>query len=151
MRFSDILIAQIKAHEGYMPMVYVDSTGHTTIGYGHKLSQDEMHIYQKGGINEASALVLLKADLSAIYEELIDKALWISRQSPARRDCLYNMAYNLGVAGLLKFTRMLDYVRDGKYTEATQEMKVSKWSIQVGQRAVDLMKQMITDEYVLEE
>jgi lysozyme len=55
---------------------------------------------------------------------------------------LISMAFNLGVQGLLGFTRMLSYSQDGDYSGAAEEMLSSKWATQVGNRAVELAGMM---------
>ena len=50
---------------------------------------------------------------------------------------LLDMAYNLGVNGLLKFSRTLRAIERGQWVEAGEEMKDSKWFEQVGSRAAE--------------
>jgi lysozyme len=62
--------------------------------------------------------------------------------TPARQDVIVNMAYNLGLAGLGKVSRMWSALGDGNYDLAATEMLNSKWARQVGNRAVELAEQM---------
>lgn len=57
---------------------------------------------------------------------------------PTRQDVLINMAYNLGIAGFLKFEKMLQAVKERDYQKAADEMVDSIWSGQVGKRADQL-------------
>jgi lysozyme len=53
----------------------------------------------------------------------------------ARQDVLADMAFNLGVGGLMDFRRMLAAARAGAYDLAAAEMLASDWASQVGARA----------------
>lgn len=64
----------------------------------------------------------------------------------ARAEVLINMAFNMGVAALLKFRRVLDAVRADTYAAAATHMLDSRWASQVGRRAVELARQMKTGE-----
>jgi len=56
------------------------------------------------------------------------------------------MAFNLGIAGLLKFENTLALIRSGSYAQAAAEMVKSKWAKQVGKRADRLANMMKTGE-----
>ncbi|MBF0567859.1 MAG: glycoside hydrolase family protein [Nitrospirae bacterium] len=146
MNFSEDLIEQIKRHEGLELMIYNDSRGFPTIGYGHKLSGDEKNLF-KDGINTAKAEQLLMSDLTRIEEELLRKEAWIADVEPVRRDVLYNMAYNLGAAGLLEFHHALNMVQKRQWQQAAAEMRNSRWCNQVGNRCDELSRQMETGRY----
>jgi hypothetical protein len=51
---------------------------------------------------------------------------------PIRRAVLVNMAFNMGINGLLGFKHTLELVRDHKYADAADSMLNSKWAHQVG-------------------
>jgi len=55
---------------------------------------------------------------------------------------LIDMAFNLGVNGLLKFKKTLEFIKNGKFINASNEMLNSAWKFQVGQRAYDLSNQL---------
>ena len=61
---------------------------------------------------------------------------------------LKNMAFNMGVAGLLEFRQMLAEVQTADWPGAAAEMLSSKWATQVGDRAHRLALQMTTGEWV---
>ena len=64
-----------------------------------------------------------------------------------RADALLNMAFNLGVDGLLGFYNTLSSVRAGDYDKAGDNMLASKWARQVKGRAIELAAQMKTGRY----
>ena len=57
------------------------------------------------------------------------------------------MAFNLGVAGLLKFKKMIAALEKRDYDTAAIEMLDSQWAKQVGQRSQELSRQMRTGKW----
>lgn len=110
-------IARLKADEGLRLMPYQDETGNTTIGYGRNLSA--------GGISTGEASVMLDNDLARITDELL-KFPWFGQLDPVRQDAIENMAYNLGVHGLLTFQRMIAALELGAWETAADECLVSR-------------------------
>jgi lysozyme len=123
-------------HEGCRLTVYKDTVGVETIGYGRNL---------RVGLTEAEARFLLHNDLQRVQEQLYTTLPWVSQLSEVRQMVLQDMAYNLGLRGLLGFKQTLELIRTGRYTEASKAMLKSKWSKQVGQRARRLSKMMAED------
>jgi lysozyme len=128
---------QLIAHEGMVLDIYKDTVGIWTIGVGRNLE----HV---GLRSEAEARFLLRSDIVAIRSELERAIPWLSDLDEVRQRVLLDMAFNMGVAGLMKFTKTLGLVANGKLSEAAQEMLLSKWTNQVGQRAHTLSKMMAT-------
>jgi lysozyme len=60
-----------------------------------------------------------------------------------RQAVLLNMAFNLGVGGLLGFKRALGAMRIEDYARAGTEMLDSTWARQVKGRAAELARQMM--------
>ena len=78
---------------------------------------------------------MLENDIAKVVQQL-DKAItWWRSMSENRQRVLCNMAFNLGIAGLLKFNNTLKMIQDGKYKEAADAMRKSLWYRQVGARA----------------
>lgn len=127
-------IKDLKRHEGFRSLPYTDTQGHLTIGYGINLD---------AGITEEEAAVILCMRVSKLQGTLSQFFPWWNEITSERQDVLINMAYNLGVDGLLKFKRMLARVADKNYEGAAQEMRSSKWAVQVKERSTELIKMMI--------
>ena len=128
---------QLIAHEGMVLDIYKDSVGIWTIGVGRNL--------EHGGLrSEAEARYLLRSDIVAIRAELEKAIPWIGDLDEVRQRCLMDMAFNLGVAGLMKFEKTLRLIAQGNLSGASQEMLRSKWADQVGQRAITLSRMMAT-------
>lgn len=126
------VVELIKKHEGLRLKPYTDTTGHMTIGYGCNLS---------AGITEAQASALLALKFNDILSEL-NKYSWFNTVNEARRAVLTDMAFNLGVDGLLEFHIMLECVSRGDYAGAASQMAHSEWARQTGSRAVEDAKIM---------
>jgi lysozyme len=121
-----ILVRQLIRDEGLRLKPYTDSVGKLTIGVGHNLTDV--------GITREQALDILAEDIAAA-EKLLDTELpwWRSLEAPRRR-VLLNMAFNLGYR-LLTFKNTLRAAQEGRYEDAAEGMRASKWARQVGKRA----------------
>jgi lysozyme len=136
------LTALLSHHEGRVPHAYQDSLGFWTIGVGHLIDK------RKGGrIPETIIDALLANDIQEHAESLIRSEPWIENLDPVRKTVLIDMAFNLGVAGLLQFGRTLNAVKQGNYADAAEFMLQSKWATQVGRRARRLSEMMRTGEW----
>jgi lysozyme len=134
------LIDQLIRDEGIKLKPYRDTVGKLTVGVGRNL--DDV------GITKEEAVFLLHNDIRAAEDAVFKALSWTSLLDPIRRAVLVNMAFNMGIAGLLGFKHTLELVKAGKYEEASDEMLNSHWAEQVGPRAARLSKQMATGEWV---
>lgn len=131
------LIEQLKRHEGFRAKPYKDTEGFTTIGYGFNLD---------AGIDEDLAVVILNYQVDKVKADVFSMQ-FVCKLNDARCDVIVNMAFNLGVSGLMKFKKMIAAIERGHYGQAAYEMMDSKWAVQVGNRAIELSEQMRTGEY----
>jgi len=116
-------------------------SGHPwTVGYGHTGTD----VSPATVWTQAQADAVLAKDVDKHCAELIEKAPWVANLDPVRRDVLFNMAFNLGIAGLIGFVNTLAAVKRGDYERACIGMLASKWASQVKSRAQRLAKQMRT-------
>ena len=99
------------------------------------------------GITAREAELMLENDVLYLSSVLPSKIKFFNQLDKVRADILVNMAFNLGVNGLLKFKKMLTAIGDGYFELAAKEMLDSKWARQVGDRALELAQQMKTGEY----
>jgi len=80
-------------------------------------------------------------------EGQLDQAIpWWRNLCDERQDVLCNMAYNMGVAGLLAFHHALDAMQSGDWELAAAGMLASHWATQVPNRAKRLANQMLTGQ-----
>jgi len=127
---------QLIRHEGLRLKPYTDTVGKLTIGVGRNLTDR--------GISKAEAMHLLDNDILEAQTAVVKALPWTVEIDRPRFEILMNMAFNLGIGGLLKFERFLAAVQEGSYELAALEMLNSKWAKQVGQRADELASMMRT-------
>ena len=121
---------EIKSDEGVVLHGYQDHLGYLTIGVGRLIDKRK-----GGGISEFEADFLLDNDLNKIIGLLDFKLPWIMALSDARQRALINMAFQLGVNGLLNFKTMLTALKEGRYEDAAKAAMASKWAQQTPERA----------------
>lgn len=133
------LLDQIKYHEGLRLKPYKCTAGKWTIGYGRNI--------EDRGITKYEAELLLSHDVAEITKQLSSAfEFWRLLDEP-RRAVLINMAFNMGVNGLLKFKKTLGYVKLRMYKDASIEMLDSKWARELKTRSLELSEQMETGEF----
>jgi lysozyme len=123
-------------HEGRMPRIYVDTVGKVTGGIGHNFTDKSL--------SPAAIDLLYQEDMAEVVAGILLFLPWTTTLTPARQMVLYDMGFNLGVPGLLKFVNTLAFIRAGAYDKAATAMLHSKWATQVGHRAVELANIMRT-------
>lgn len=133
------LVEQLKRDEGVRLKPYTDTTGHTTIGVGRNLTDV--------GISMGEAEFLLENDITRTQVALVKALPWTSGLDEARLGAVLNMAFNLGVSGLLGFKTFLRELEAKNYLAAANAMLDSNWADQVGDRALRLSLQIETGQW----
>jgi lysozyme len=131
---TDLLAQELTRDEGSRSKVYIDTVGKNTVGVGRNL--DDV------GLSDDEILMLLKNDIDRVLAELDRVLPWFRSMTDARMRVLANMSFNLGLPTLLQFKATLGAMQAGRYDDAAAGMMDSKWSRQVGQRAVRLAQMM---------
>lgn len=121
------LIERIKQNEGFRGEPYNDTLNIPTIGYGTKLP-----------LTKSEAETILKSRLHVKMAALVKAEPFINDLPSEIRDVLYEMAYQMGVDGVLKFKKMFAALKVGDYKKAADEMLDSKWASQTPKRAEEL-------------
>lgn len=127
---------QLLRDEGCLLKPYRDSVGKLTIGVGRNL--DDV------GLSLAEAEYLLDNDISRATAAVLARLPWAMHLDEVRRGVLINCCFNMGIGGLLGFTKMLAAFERGDYDEAARELLASKYATQVGLRAERLATQLVT-------
>lgn len=131
MSFSrDKLIRELRSDEGEVLHAYEDHLGYITIGVGRLIDKRK-----GGGISKKESAYLLQNDIEKKARELFSRAPWITSLDDVRQRALLNMAFQLGVDGLLGFKNTLRLIDEGKYEEAADNALQSKWARQTPNRA----------------
>lgn len=139
---KDRLIDQLRRDEGEVLTAYQDHLGYWTIGVGRLIDQRK-----GGGISKEESAYLLENDINIRIASLRQKLAWFDDLDEARQGVLVNMAFQMGVAGLLAFTKTLAMVKTGDYEVAASGMLQSLWARQTPARAKRLSDQMLTGEW----
>jgi lysozyme len=132
-----LLIAELRRDEGVDRSAYQDHLGFWTIGVGRLIDRRK-----GGGLSDEEIDYLLQNDVKRFAKELDKRLPWWRGLDPVRQRVIQNMAFNLGVAGLLSFKNTLAAVKAGEWAKASAGMLASKWAKQVGLRAVRLAHMM---------
>lgn len=135
---SERLKAMLIRQEGVRLRLYTDSAGKLTIGIGRCI--------EDVGISLEEAHYLLDND---IMNATIDaqKLHVFSMLDPVRQDVLVNLVFNMGLRTVQGFKKCLAALEAGNWNEAAAELRDSKWSMQVGNRAIELTAMIRTGVY----
>jgi len=125
------LTESIKKNEGFSGTVYKCSEGFDTLGFGTKMP-----------LTTLEAELLLKSRLTAIADDILFHKPLIRRLPLFKQAIIFEMAYQMGVNGVLKFEKMFKALDGGFYALASKEMLNSKWASQTPDRAKTLALRM---------
>jgi len=133
------LARRLIRYEGKRNRMYLDSKGIPTIGIGHNLRDKS--------ISDRAVAVIFEDDLGDVARALERELPWVAALSLPRQAVLYDMAFNMGLGGLLGFAKMLAALKADQWDEAAKEMLDSDYHKDVGRRAEDLAQQMRSGEW----
>lgn len=146
---TETLDQQLIRHEGICLYPYDDKDG-KRVGHGYKQTWDGhltigVGLNLETGITEHEAMILLRLRIERIRGKLRHSISFFDDLSEHRQNVLVNMAYNMGITGLLGFERMLAALEVGDFARAAEEMKNSKWEKQLPVRVKELAEVMRCD------
>ena len=127
----DNLIKSIEKHEGFVGNSYKDHLGFDTIGFGTKLP-----------LTKEESRLILKHRLDKMMQDIKIRKPWFDRLPSEAKSILSEMAYQMGVGGLMNFKKMWDAILTNDYERAAKEMLDSRWAIQTPKRAKELSDKM---------
>lgn len=117
----------VMLHEGYSPVMYTDTVGKSTIGYGRNLTDC--------GISKAEADVLLENDINTCLYDLA-RFPWFAGLNEARQIAVTDWRYNLGPVGFREFAESHGYLERGDFQGFGEHFRQNhKYFSQVGARA----------------
>lgn len=132
----DRLANALRDEEGLRLRPYRCPNGYLTIGIGRNLDTK--------GISREEAWHLLYNDIEECTSQLNEHIPWWKTLDDQRREVLVQMCFQLGIMGLLRFMNFIDYLKQGDYDKAADEMLNSKWAKQDSperaQRLADIMR-----------
>jgi len=135
------LVEMLRLHEGVRYKVYLCSEGYETIGVGRNISEGGL------GLSKDEVDFLLTNDIKRVQDELARNYPWFARLDEVRRDAIIDIAFNLGLTRLRGFVNALAAMSRSQYEIAADEFMDSRWSQQVGNRAVEVTEMIRTGEY----
>ena len=135
------LTEMLRKHEGVRDKVYLCSAGYETIGVGLNISEDGL------GLSEDEIDYLLNNDIKRVREELTEEYYWFAGLNDARQDAMIDLSFNLGQTRLRGFVKALEAMSREEFENAADEFMDSRWSEQVGDRAVEVTEIIRTGEY----
>jgi lysozyme len=135
------LTTRLLAKEGEELKVYKCSRGYLTIGVGRNL--------ETNGITREESRYLLNNDIDRCIKGVLSN-INTTHCNEARLAVLVEMAFNMGVSGLLNFKQFIRCVEQGDFEQAPYHMLDSVWhkERQVGDRSIELAEQMARGEWV---
>ena len=142
MQYRDL----IKQHEGFNEVVYLDTEGVPTVGWGHAFFEESVPSVGDTFTIELCE-ELFEEDLHFVEKEyytIIEPIQKIEGLDLVRRGVLKNMLFNLGLGKLSRFVKMWRAIRLKDWNKASEEMLDSRWARQVKGRATQLSEMMKT-------
>jgi lysozyme len=128
--WRDELRRDLVRDEGTVLHAYKDSEGYLTIGIGRLIDKRK-----GGGISQQEAEMLFEHDFETKLTALNQKIEWFHRLPDRKKRAVGNMAFQLGIGGVMGFRRMLAALKRGDWSAAQREALDSKWAKQTPERA----------------
>jgi len=126
----DRLIEDLKTDEGWSPTVYKDTEGYDTIGYGFLVD-----VRRGGGLPKRIAEQWLEYAAQRRWWALCSKKPFLLEMPEHVQRAVGNMAYQLGVNGVIGFRNMLAALERFDFDTAAREALASRWATQTPRRA----------------
>ena len=133
------IVEQLRRDEGVRYKPYTDTVGKLTVGVGRNLTDV--------GLSDDEVDYLLSNDVKRAQDGLA-QFTWYASLDPVRQGACVNLAFNLGIAGLLHFPHFIAAMAHGDWTAAAGELADSLWAKQVGDRSTRLEQQIVTGTWV---
>ena len=135
------LIEMLKRHEGVRSHVCLCSAGYETLGVGRNISESGL------GLSDDEIDFLLINDITRVKQELADTYFWFPALNQARQDAMIDIGFNLGLTRLRGFVKALEAMSREQFDIAADEFMDSRWSQQVGNRAIEVTEMIRTGDY----
>ena len=125
----------IAREEGFRVKPYLCSECYPTVGYGQRIGPKgaDIKLYEFS-IPEPVARLWLEYEVKRVQAVMFSAGIGHDVDGD-RYSVLVSMAYQLGVAGLLKFKKMLAAVDGENWNEAAIQALDSRWAKQTPERA----------------
>ncbi len=145
------IINRLILHEGLKLKLYKCPSGYLSIGVGRNLITNPLTTVEQKVVGDLSkgitydmAMYLLRHDIKRVISECRNCFPFWKYLDAERKYALFDMCFNLGLAGLMKFRKMIDALEIGDYRGAAKECLNSKYAKDVGKRAERIAKTIET-------
>ncbi len=135
---------RIKKNEGFSFKPYRDQLGFLTIGYGHLILSNEKELTKIKKNKTELEKIFLKDFKNAVSD--FHKFLSRYPNNKKDKDLLIEMVFQIGVPGVLKFKKLLTYMRKKDKYLVCFEMMNSLWYNQTPNRVKKLIKVFLNNE-----
>lgn len=147
-------VQRLVLHEGIRLKPYRCPKGYLTIGVGRNLETNPLTAEERrligdwrDGIIKEQAFYLLRNDIRRVVGECEQYIPFWKQLDNERQYALVDMAFNLGVKGLLGFKKMLTAMGVGNWGQAANECLASKYAKEVGKRAIRIAETIKTGRF----
>lgn len=134
----------VKKREGFRNKVYRDSLGHLTVGWGHKLTPEELQQYKQGDLIDSKKLNFwFNADGQKAYDAAVKQAKQLGVEDQSFVNALFSVNFQLGEnwwdasVNPNAHKETWRYLSEGDYTKAAEEVYDSDWAKQTPTRVDD--------------
>ena len=138
-----MIIKLLRFEEGFRSKPYKCTAGRWTIGFGYAQGVTE----NTPAITRDEAEKLLMDEVAKCVKDVSKALPWSSDLDMCRRDVLVSMRYQLGMNGLLSFSKFLREMRDHDFDGAAAHLKDSKFYSQTTNRVKRLIGMLHSGEY----
>lgn len=128
------LKTRLRQEEGVKQFPYVDTTGHTTIGVGHNLTDR--------GLSERIIESILDEDISIALTDVQSTFPVFWTYSINRQIVILDLMFAMGKTTFRKFEKMIQAIKYGYWEKASAELLDSLWARQVGHRSLVLAQML---------
>ena len=141
---TESLVDRIKRHEGFIQYPKPDAKGAFVVGYGHDIPESDASNYS-GGISDEDACNLLNADIEKATDGVNSALPWVTSLSELRQEVLVELAFWIGLGGLLKFHNTLNDIKNGAWGAAADGLLNSLLHTQIPGRTEELANILLND------
>jgi lysozyme len=123
------ILTQLRRDEGVRYNAYLDILKNWTTGVGHLILSTEQWLLT-ATLTDDQVDTILNHDVADKERQLIAFP-WFNALDEVRQAAITNMAFNLGVQGLLGFPSMIHYLTALNYIGAHDAALDSEWALQL--------------------
>lgn len=138
---QETLESRIIRHEGFCSVPKYDAKGFFCLGFGHDITKAECENYPNG-ISWDDAEKLLEYDITIVKQNCAKAFDWLSGLSSIRQDVIFEMVYQMGIAGVSAFHGMISCIKNKDWSGSAEHMLASLWHSETPSRSEELANLM---------